>query len=96
MCLWKAFILIMGYGSWTSCSMGAKGRKIIIFESKEKKETMFLIIVIIKYIVNHKKFSESKSLLKFKRKKKLQKFIKYHYVNFTNSIKIQAKIILKL
>ena len=71
------------YGSWTSCSMGAKiGERLIIFESKDKEGNYVLHYCDHKIYSNHKKFTESKSLLKFIKEKQIKTNIKYHYVNF--------------
>lgn len=71
------------YGSWTSCSMGAKvGERLIIFESKDKEGNYVLHYCDHKIYSNHKKFAESKSLLKFIKEKQIKTNVKYHYVNF--------------
>ena len=71
------------YGSWTSCSMGAKvGERLIIFESKDKEGNYVLHYCDHKIYSNHKNFAESKSLLKLIKEKQIETNIKYHYVNF--------------
>ncbi len=71
------------YGSWTSCSMGAKvGERLIIFESKDKEGNYVLHYCDHKIYSNHKKFAESESLLKFIKEKQIKTNVKYHYVNF--------------
>ena len=71
------------YGSFSSCSMGAKvGERLIIFESKDKEGNYILHYCDHKIYSNHKKFTESKSLLKFIKEKQIKTNIKYHYVNF--------------
>lgn len=71
------------YGSWTSCSMGAKeGERLIIFESKDKEGNYVLHYCDHKIYSDHKNFTESKSLLKFIKEKQIKTNIKYHYLNF--------------
>lgn len=71
------------YGSWTSCSMGAKvGQRLIIFENKDEKGNWVLGYCSHKIYSDDKKFSESKTLLKFIKENNITTNHKYHYINF--------------
>lgn len=71
------------YGSWTSCSLGAKvGQRLIIFQSKDADGNYVLHYCGHKIYSEHKKFAESKSLLKLIKEKQINTNTKYHYVNF--------------
>ena len=76
------------YGSWTSCSLGAKvGQRLILFESKDKEGNYVLHYCGHKIYSDHKKFTESKSLLELIKEKQIKTNIKYHYLNFGNDKK---------
>ena len=60
------------YGSFTSCSLGAKvGQRMIVFMKKDKEGLFVLHYCDHKIYNNHKKFYESKSLLNVIKEKKL-------------------------
>lgn len=71
------------YGSWTSCSMGAKvGQRLIIFESKDTEGNYVLHYCDHKIYGDDKKFVFGKSVLKFIKEKNIVTNTKHHYVNF--------------
>lgn len=71
------------YGSFSSCSMGAKvGQRLIIFEGKDTEENYVLHYCDHKVYSDDKKFTISKSLLKFIKERQINTNTKYHYVNF--------------